>query len=209
MAKQDRVVIKKVANAVWYSDGTIRIDNVRASFPHLAEPYVSPDDAAVGKKGKFGIVAMLPKDTHKAAKDLVKELIEKLLADNRNAKVPTQKWCLSDGDQGEREEGMGHFLISARESKRPSCRNKRAEVMTPDEVSEMFYGGCYVNVLIRPWYQDGVKVGAGFGKRVNAGLVAVQFCRDGDAFGEGRVDDEGVFDVTDDGMGGDDDEGGL
>ena len=206
MAKQERVVIEKVANAVWYSDGTIRIDNVRASYPHLAEPYLTDEDKAAGKKGKFGIVAMLEKSTHLAAKNLVKKAIEKLLSDNQNAKVPTAKWCLSDGDDHEKSENEGNWLISARESKRPSCRDKRAATMSTDEVADAFYGGCYVNVLIRPWYQDGVKVGKGFGKRVNAGLVAVQFCRDGEAFGEGRIDDDGVFDADgDDGMGDDDD----
>lgn len=201
-----REVVTKVSNAVLYSDGTIRIDNVRASYPHLDKPYGGDE----GGQPKYGIVAMLPKATHGAAKDLVKKCIQDLLAKNDNAKVATDKWCLKDGDQSDKDIYAEHFTISARESRRPSVRDRKGTPMSPDEVADTIYGGCYVNVLIRLWYQDGVKIGKGYGKRVNAGIVAVQFARDGEAFGEGRVDDEGVFDaveVGDDGFG--DDDGGL
>lgn len=200
---KERVPVKKVPNAVLFSDGCIRIDNVRASYPHLEKPWAGKgndddDDGSKSKKAaKFGIVGLLPKDTHKQAKDLIKETILKICADN-DTKVAVDKWFLTDGDKGEKVEEEGHFKISARESKRPTCRNRDKSILDKDEVADVIYGGCYVNILIRPWYQDGVKVGKGYGKRVNAGLVAVQFVRDGEAFGEGRIDDEGVFDECDD-----------
>lgn len=197
MAKSERTVVKKVTNAVLYSDGTIRIDNVRASHPHLDVPFAGKDDSGGQGKAKFGIIAMLPKTTHTAAKNLVKEAITALLAEN-DAKVALDKWCMKNGDDSDRDEYAGHFTISARESRRPTCRDRRGNVMDVEETAEAFYGGCWVNVLIRPWYQDGVKVGKGFGKRVNAGVVAVQFVRDGEAFGDGRIDDDGVFGTVDD-----------
>jgi len=45
------------------------------------------------------------------------------------------------------------------------------------------YAGCYVNMSIRLWAQDNQ-----FGKRVNAQLRAVQFVKDGEAFGDKPVD---------------------
>lgn len=74
--------------------------------------------------------------------------------------------------------------------------------MTEDEkVADMVYGGCWAHILIRPWYQDGKKVGAGYGKRVNAGLVGVQFIRDDEPFGEGRIDDTDAWGNEDEGGG--------
>lgn len=203
----DRTVVKKVPNAVLYSDGTIRIDNCRASYPHLDEPWAGNDGDSVGegdkkKKGKYGIVGLMAKDTHMQAKNLVKEFIQKMMSDNET-KVATEKWFLTDGDKGEKPEEEGNFKISARESRRPTCRNRDKTILDKDEVADIIYGGCYVNILIRPWYQDGVKIGKGYGKRINAGLVAVQFVRDGEPFGDGKIDDEGVFDDCEDEDGGD------
>jgi hypothetical protein len=200
MAKTAREVVKKVKNAILYSDGTIRIDNVRASYPHTGEPY-----SKNGEKGKFGIVAMLPKSTHVEAKDLVKSVMDKLLADN-DAKVAADKKFLRNGDDSGNESYEGHWTISASESRRPSVRDRDGSLLTPEEAEEKIYGGCWVNVLIRPWYQDGVKVGKGFGKRVNSGLVGVQFVRDDEPFGEGRIDDEGVWDDEGEGSSSDDDD---
>jgi hypothetical protein len=198
----ERTVVKKVENAVLYSDGTIRIDNVRASYPHLAEKFVDKD----GTVGKFGVVGLLPKDTHTAAKNLIKEQILKVIKDGGGDKVALDKWFLRDGDNGDKEEEAGNYVVKSSESKRPTCRKRNGEVMTVDEVESTIYGGCYVNILIRPWYQDGVKVGKGFGKRVNAGIVAVQFNRDGEPFGDGRITDDGVWDDSSDSS---DDDGGL
>lgn len=193
MARTERTVVKKVSNAVLYSDGTIRIDNVRFSYPHLDEPYAGKDDEGKAGKAKYGVVGMLPKKTHTAAKDLIKHAINELLKEN-DAKVSTDKWFLRDGDNAEQAEYEGHFIVSARESKRPTCRDKKGNTLEIEDIPDVFYGGCWGNMFIRPWYQDGKKVGAGYGKRINAGLIAVQFVRDDEPFGEGRINDDGVFD---------------
>ena len=193
MARTERTVVKKVQNAVLYSDGTIRIDNVRFSYPHLDEPYAGKDDDGKAGKAKYGVVGMLPKKTHTAAKDLIKYAINELLKEN-DAKVSTDKWFMRDGDNAEQAEYEGHFIVSARESKRPTCRDKKGNTLEIEDIPDVFYGGCWGNMFIRPWYQDGKKVGAGYGKRINAGLIAVQFVRDDEPFGEGRINDDGVFD---------------
>lgn len=195
----NREVVKQVKNAILYSDGTVRVDNVRASYPHLGEPY-SKD----GEKGKFGIVGMLPKETHVEAKDLLKSVMDKLLSE-ADAKVAADKKFLRNGDDSGNDSYEGFWTVNASESRRPSARDRNGTQLAPDEAEEKIYGGCWVNILIRPWYQDGVKVGKGYGKRVNAGLVAVQFVRDDEPFGEGRIDDEGVWD-NDGGNSSDDDD---
>jgi hypothetical protein len=201
MAK--RQIVTRVSNCVLYDDGLLRVDNVRGSYPHLDRAYAVEE----GDKPAFSITGLLPKDTHRAAKDLIKKRIEEIIAENK-AKVPNDKWFLTDGDKTEKPEKQGHFAISARESRRPSVRGADKAILSTDEIVETIYGGCYVTMLIRPWFQNHKK----FGKRVNAGLVAVQFVKDGESFSENRISDDDVDDMLDgvdasnDGGGMDDDE---
>ena len=112
----------------------------------------------------------------------------------------SDKKFIKDGDDGDKPEYEGYYTVSARESRRPSVRHRNGEPMSEKEIQDIIYAGCRVNILIRPWFQDNA-----FGKRINAGLMAVQFARDDEQIGEGRIDDEGVFeslDDGDDGMGG-------
>jgi hypothetical protein len=184
-------VKKRVTNAILYTNGMIRIDNVRVSFPHLDKPYAGED----GGTPKFGIVGMLGKESHKAAKDLIVAAMNELLATNDNAKVASDKKFIRNGDDQDREEYEGHYTVSARESRRVAVRDQRGQlILDESKIADMVYGGCYCNLLIRPWYQDGQKVGKGYGKRVNAGLVGVQFVRDGEPFGEARIDDTDAWD---------------
>lgn len=193
------VVLKKVDNAVLYEGGIIKVLNVRASYPHLAEAYAGED----GGKPAFSVTGLLKKETHKDAALMIRDAIE-ALALNKKAKIAKDKRCLRNGDDGDKEEAFGHYTLSARDTKRPKIRGKDNEILAPDEVEELFYGGCYVDILFRLWYQDNK-----FGKRVNANLTAVRFRADGEPFGEGRIDDgeaweddEGGFD--DDGVDDDD-----
>lgn len=86
----ERTIVKKVANAVLYSDGTIRIDNVRFSYPHIDAPYESEDDNG-DKKSSYSITGMMPKATHTEAKNLLKEVTQGLLTKN-DVKVGTGFW---------------------------------------------------------------------------------------------------------------------
>lgn len=196
---------KRVDNAILYTNGMIKLENVRASYPHLHKPYAGKDsknDKGQPATPKFGIVAMLPKKTHVQAKDLIVAEMNALLALNDNAKVSRERKFCRNGDDEANESYAGFWIASAREERRPSVRNKRGELITePDKVADMIYGGCWVSVLIRPWFQDGRTSGAGFGKRINAGLQGVQFIRDDEPFGEGRIDDTAAWGNEDNGDG--------
>ena len=78
----ERTVVKKVENAVLYSDGTILLKNLRASYPHVLMPREEANDE--GKKTKkWDLVGLMQKTTHRAAKDLVKGEIDRILAEVR------------------------------------------------------------------------------------------------------------------------------
>lgn len=185
-----RKAVKKVKNAVLYDDGLIRISNVRFSYPHLRKPYKGKGDAG---EPKYGITALLPKDTHKAAKKLIEERIDEVMKENKVKALAADKKFLRDGDESDKPENEGMWTVSARETRRPALRDEDKEIVDPENADEVFYGGCWGSVLIRPWYQNN-----DYGKRVNAGLSAVRKSRDDEPFGEGRISDEDVDEAFED-----------
>jgi hypothetical protein len=213
--------IKRVANAVLLSDGTnefIRLDKVRLSFPAIGTPEPEEDDDgnprldAKGKqKMRWKGVAMLPQGTHKEAMLLCKEVIERLMKTN-DVKIPKDKWFIVNGNDSEREEYQEHFIVSFGESRRPPARDRQGSlILEVDEIDSTFYAGCWVNVLIRPWYFAGTVKGSkkSYPKRIPAGFSGIQFFKDDTSFGGGRIDDEDAWDTDNsdggDGMGDDED----
>lgn len=198
---------KRVKNAVLYTNGTIRIDNVRGSYVHVDKPYkgkAKRDDGSDADP-KYSMVSILPKGTHEEAKNLILEVIKQLLADNKDAKVAKDKRFIRDGDDAERDEYENSFTVSASELRKPKCRDRNGELVDDlESIREMFKSGYWFNVLIRPWFQDN-----DYGKRVNAGLVGVQFVKKDKTFGDGEIDETGAWDRVegDDGSDNDGDDG--
>lgn len=210
MAKPQRTVVKEVPYAVLYSDDTILISDCRASYPHVFVAYAGDD----GGEPAFGIVGLMPKETHGQAKDLCLELMAKVMKAAKVERLPADKKFIRNGDEQDKDGYAGCFTISAREKRRPRVLGRDRLPLDPDKQSDVIYGGCIVNILIRPWVQNNK-----YGKRCNAGLTGVQFVRDGEAFGEGRLSNDDIdssFGAPpaagfSDGLGGDggDDNGGL
>ena len=197
-------VKKRVKNAVLYTNGCIRIDNVRGSYVHADKPYKGKNKRDDGKDAepKFSIVGIMSKDTHSEAKDLIIERINEILKDNKDAKVPKDKRFIKNGDDAEKDEYVNAWTISASEINAPKCRERSGELIDRadggERIRELFKSGYWFNILIRPWYQDN-----DYGKRVNAGLVGVQFVKKDQTFGEGEIDESDAWEAVegDDGMG--------
>jgi hypothetical protein len=85
----------------------------------------------------------------------------------------------------------GMFFLTAYEVTRPRVIDGRRNDLAQE--SGKPYSGCYVNGLVSLWTQNNRG-----GKRVNANLRAVQFVRDGEAFGAPPVNVEEEFDVIED-----------
>ena len=117
---------------------------------------------------------------------------------DNEAKVPADKWFLTDGDEKEDEYSQGNWLISASDGKiRPKARDRKGQVIDDiEKIDDIFYGGMWGHILIRPWFFDGNVKGATkkYPKRVSAGLNAVVFWKDDKPFGTGRIDDEDAWD---------------
>jgi hypothetical protein len=210
--KVENEVVESVPNAQRYQEGLILIKNVRASYPHVLKPMANKDATGKVTGESYSIKVLLPKETHEEAAKLCRRAITKILKEsNKSEPIPSDRRFLQDGDPRDEDdtgkpEEKGCWVISARETKRPIVIDNRRDPKTgkprrlnPDDPRdvERIYGGCFVNIMIRPWWQSNA-----FGKRVNAGLSVVQFVRDGEPFGTGRITDDVVdrrFEVEDEG----------
>jgi hypothetical protein len=190
---QQRTVVKRVPNGRLYSDGTILIENVRASYPHILEPYRGKNDKGQDT-ARYGVVGILPKDTHKEVAQLCSEEVRKLLKKHNTEDLAKRLWFVRNGDDEGKAEYKGAYIVSAGETKKPDARDRdKRKLVFPDD-KDVIYGGCYVDILIRPWWQPD----KGNGKRANAGLTAIRFLRDGESFGTNRISEKDVDDTFDD-----------
>jgi len=145
---------------------------------------------ATKAKAKFSVVSLLGKKTHAAAIELVQERIDELLKENKIKKLKSDRIFMRDGNDSDQEEYEGFMTVNAREERRPPLRDRRNEVVDPEDAGDIFRPGYWGAVLIRPWFMNN-----DWGKRVNAGLSSVQFLMKDEEFGEGRLSDEDLDDT--------------
>jgi hypothetical protein len=191
-----RTIVKKGTNFVLYSDGTIRIDNLRLSYAHLATPYASTNKDGTKGKAKFSVTGIASKKTHKEAKDQLVKMIDAILAEHKVKAIPSANKFVRNGDDAGKDEYVGAWTIKASEDKRPSCRDRKGQTIDREDVADAIQSGFWGNILIRPWWQDN-----DFGKKVNANLLAVQLVKEDEPFGEGRISEEDIdetFESVDD-----------
>lgn len=184
---------------ILYSDGTIFVEYVRFSYPHLAKPkaFQSDDDDDDGKSknnASYSVTGMLGKKSHADAIELIDGRIAEILKQNKIKKLKSDKIFLRDGDDAEQEEYEGFMTISAREINRPPLRNVDGSKLDPMKdkllIQKLFVGGHWGALLIRPWFQNNK-----WGKRLNAGLASAQFLLTDETFGEGRLSEEAMDDT--------------
>lgn len=187
----------------------IKIENVRISHPYFGAMKASESDDGTAKLSRNG-VALLSKTSHLAAKDAFMALVKELETVNK-AKIPSEYRCIKDGDETDDEVKQGQWVINFSDNgkNRPPVRTVDGEVMSDaEEIDEKFYGGCWVSVLLRPWFFGGKAKNSTktFPKRVCCGYNGVQFLRDDKRFGAGAIDDTDVWGSAKSGNAGDDDD---
>ena len=67
-----------------------------------------------------------------------------------------------------------------------------ANTMAYQMLTRKMYGGCRVNVAVKPWWQK-PNPAKQYGHGVRCDLIAIQFFKDDTPFGEGAVDASGMF----------------
>ena len=190
---------KKVGDLVDKGNGRFLLKNVRLSFPYLFEPDEQEDDNG-NKKKSYRVTLLLPKATHKPVAQKLARLIADMCEEEYgNAKLPSDKKFLRDGDESDVEDHHGHWTVTVRETRKPILVDRDRQPTEEDD--ELLYSGAWANVVIRPWAQNGksMKKKNKYGKRVNAGFDIVQFVdHDDNLAGNARPDVDEVLDELDD-----------
>ena len=213
--------VKSGKNYVLYTDGQQKLIKImgRLSYPAFGEKKKNVDQATGKTRENWGGVLMLPKATHKEAYDEFMKLVEEIKANSVNEKtgkkgvvIDPANLCVKDGDNKEDEAMAGHWLITFSDSNRqPAIRDTKGDlILDVSTIDNLFYGGCWGNVLLRPWYFNGKAKNDPntYPKRISCGFTGAQFVKNDTPFGAGRIDDEnawGAVDEGDDGLNDDDD----
>lgn len=190
---------KKVGDLVDKGNGRYLLKNVRLSFPYLFEPDEQEGDDGKVKKS-YRAALLLPKSTHKPVAQKLNRLISELCEEEYgNPKISADRKFLRDGDEADTEDHHGHWVVSVRETRRPTLVDRERSPTVEED--ELLYAGAWVNVVIRPWAQNGksMKKKNKFGKRINCGFDIVQFVdHDDNLAGNSRPDVDDVLDELDD-----------
>lgn len=168
-----------------------KLHNVRLSFPSLFRKAVFE-----GQETKYEATLLLDKEQHAEVIDAIKKDVQgRIKNDLKGAKIGADRICLKDGDDFDYDGYAGHYSIKASNNKRPMVIDRDKSPLTEDD--DRVYAGCYVNAIVELWVQNN-----GYGKRINANLLGVQFYKEGEPFGDGNsgasANDFDAFDDDDD-----------
>lgn len=164
-----------------------QLKNVRLSFPSVFERATFE-----GTPTKYEATFLLDKKQHAETIEQIRTAIEQAIkTELKGAKVPADKRCLKDGDEVDYDGYQGCMSFKAANKKRPLVIDTDKTPLTDDD--NKIYGGCYVNAIVQLWVQNN-----GYGKRINANLLGMQFVKHGEPFGEKSVADVSEFDAIDD-----------
>lgn len=180
-------------------DTVVMLSNVRLAFPTL---FTAEQVQGKGKPA-FSATFLLAPDHPSIA--VLKEAIKSVAiakwgdgaADILKQLVAADRVCLHNGDAKANFDGFaGNKFVSSRTYSRPLVINADRSALA--ETDGKPYSGCYVNGQVAIWAQQNQH-----GKRINAQLSGVQFVKDGESFGGGRVAQVDEFDVVAEGVDGD------
>lgn len=167
----------------------------RLSYPKLAKP----EAYAAGQTAKFQATILLDPSDAEQAKMIaaVKQHAGALCTAAYGEIPPNIPKCFGSADKLDKvpEGYKGMFFVRLSNDARPGVANRAGRPVVEGD-PQWPYAGCYVNVKVTLWAQQGYKDAAGkfiAQRRINGNLVAVQFVKDGEAFGRGPINVEDEF----------------
>lgn len=160
----------------------VTLTNVRLAFPHLFVPQQGDSGepkynaAFILEPGSANAKA-LAAAVEQVAREKWQAKAEQTLTALRKADKVAYREHEKTNQSGDVYDGFeGKHFIQASDKSRPTVVDRDKTPLTQSDGKP--YAGCYVNAIVDVWAQDNQ-----YGKRVNASLKAVQFVKDGDAFG--------------------------
>lgn len=164
----------------------IKLVNARLSFPRLFKPKAFQE----GQDPRFEASFLLdPSDKKHAAVIKSIKVTAKELAKEEFGEIPKSlKLCFGDGAEKDYDGYEDMFYITSSNKTRPTVVDGQLAPLVEEDGKP--YAGCFVNGTITLWVMNNQ-----YGKRINANLRAVQFVKDGEAFGVKPVEAEEEFDA--------------
>jgi hypothetical protein len=186
----------------------IYISNARLSFPHLAEPQRQVNEQTGKERVSYNVEIILPADHagfvgfQKRYGELALEKWKEHATNVMNLILTDRKTrCFGRGEEKVNKKTFlpydgyaGNMYITAGRDSQPQVIDEAGRAIDPTNtmlyqaLTRKMYGGCRVNVAIKPWLQDNKH-----GRGVRCDLVAVQFAGDDTPFGEGATDASAMF----------------
>ncbi len=186
----------------------IFLSNVRLSFPHIAEPQKQVNASTGKERISYNCELLMPQD-HPGFQQFMAKYGEMALA--KWAENAQTVMSMIQADRKLRCYGMGsekinkktfkpydgyegNVYITAGRDTQPQVIQADGSAIDPNnsmayqQLTRKLYGGCRVNVAVKPWIQSNQ-----YGNGVRCDLVAVQFAGDDTPFGEGAVDASNLF----------------
>jgi hypothetical protein len=165
----------------------IKLKNVRLSFPSVFRKAVFD-----GVETKYEATFLLCKESHgELIKQIKSDISQRIKNDLKGVKLSPDRICLKDGDDFEYAGYAGCMSLKASNNKRPMLIDRDKSQLSEED--EKLYAGAYVNAVVELWVQNN-----GYGKRINANLLGVQFFKDGEPFADGVTASQDDFDAFDD-----------
>jgi len=192
-------VLKKFPEAgfTFYKEGYIKILNAKLSYPHFDKPQKFERDDGTETE-KYSCEGLVEVERINMVKAFLVEQIKKIM-EERDCKCSKDKWFVIEGDADIRPELEGFYQIKAGETRKPDFFTVDGDEITiQKDLKDLFYPGCRVDLLIRPWGQNYKDKKGITSKRVNAGLVNVKFRNDDTRLGEEPIDTSGAWEDDDD-----------
>ena len=187
----------------------IFLQDVRLSFPHIAEPQRRVNEQTGKEKISYNCEFIMPQD-HPGFQQFLKKYGEMAaLTWKEHAQTVMQ---MIQADRKTRCFGMGsekvnkktfqpydgyagNVFITTGSDRMPQIIRADGSAVEPgntmeaQQLARAMYGGCRVNAAIKPWIQKNQ-----YGNGIRCDLIAVQFFKDDTPFGEGGSPDvTGLF----------------
>ena len=189
------------------NDSVVFLSNVRLSFPNIIKPQ-ERDQPDGSKKISWNAEFIMEKE-HPSFKQVLAR-VQTIASDKWKEHAAAalnliqndrKQRCFGNGDEKVNKKTFkpydgyaGMAYISAGRDSAPQIIQQDGTPIDPtntmayQQLTRKMYGGCRVNVAVKPWVQDNKH-----GRGIRCDLVAIQFLADDVPFGEGEVDASGMF----------------
>mgnify|MGYP003652239883 CR=1 FL=1 len=188
------------------------LSNVRLSFPHLAEPQKQINEQTGKERISYNCEFIMPQD-HAGFQQFMarygalalekwKEHAQTVMGMIQNDRKTR---CFGRGEEKINKKTFqpydgyaGHVFITAGRDTAPQMIQADGQPIDPSntmayqQLARKMYGGCRVNVVVKPWCWENNKGGNG----VSNDFIAIQFLADDAPFGEGAADASDLMGAT-------------